>query len=72
MVVTCLCRKYGLSITACKNCNGISCENAGVSVDHVLDADDDDLIGDDVDEEQLFNSDDGGIIDEDEIDYYLP
>jgi hypothetical protein len=47
----CMCLKFGLScVSACKNCNGISCENASdSSLDHT--ANNKDLDGDDIVEE---------------------
>ena len=66
----CLCRKYGLyCVSACKNCNGSSCENASV----IPNTDD---IDDDNDEPteleagmHLFDDD---IIVDDDLDYEVP
>ena len=61
--------KYGLScVAACKNCNGVSCENAN---EVLLDADD--LLSGDMAE--LTDIDDGGeddVLDEDNMELIMP
>jgi len=69
----CACRKYGLScVTACKNCNGISCENASdFSQDYK--ADNEDLIGDDImEEDDMSEIVDEDIVDDEYLEYFMP
>jgi len=70
----CMCRKYGLScVTACKNCNGTSCENASdFSHNYTVD-DDDDLIADNPVEESNVSFIDGvDIVDDELMEYFMP
>jgi hypothetical protein len=74
----CMCRKYGLScISACKNCNGVSCENATeISIDNI--ADDGAVAEDDGDDDEaavevdVFEIDNSDVLDDELIEYYVP
>jgi hypothetical protein len=70
---SCICRKYGLScVTACKNCNGTSCENAS-DFSHNYTVDDDELTGDDLIEESAASFiDDVDIYDDELMEYFIP
>ena len=71
----CLCRKYGLScVAACKNCNGVSCDNAN-ECPIVSGVEDDDLDGDGLaaEEADVFDGrimDD--IVDDDFLEFHMP
>jgi len=56
-------------VTACKNCNGVACENAQESI-----ADEYDETNDGICEvtDAVFEHDDEEIMDEEFIDYYMP
>jgi hypothetical protein len=62
----CQCVKYGLScVAACKNCNGVSCENAKVQL-----LDDDDLIFEE--EAELSDEVEDYLISDDNIEFATP
>ena len=70
---TCMCRKYGLScVTACKNCNGISCENV-TALGQDCAMDETDLFEDEaVNEADVFDIVDEEIVDDDYLEYFMP
>jgi len=71
----CACRKYGLScVSACKNCNGVACENPDVHATESV-TDDADLAedGDDsIQESDVVDILEEGLVDDESMEYYLP
>ena len=66
-------RKYGLScVTACKNCNGISCENV-TALGQDCAMDETDLFEDEaVNEADVFDIVDEEIVDDEYLEYFMP